>query len=150
MHRVYIAGPFFKPEQKDIIEEIENLLDAEGHFFFSPREFGVITDGLMTTERTKRIFDMNIRMVKACDMMIAVTDDFDPGTMFELGAFYMKPKVSFGNPGYGDIEKIITYSPAGWGSNVMIAHATFTHTMNVGELELAIRGHKVNEPEATQ
>lgn len=150
MSRVYIAGPFFSSEQKDVIEEIEYLLDDEGIKHFSPREYGVILDGPMKPHRTSRIFDMNVRMVNECDMMIAVTDDFDPGTMFEMGMFYMKPKAPFGSSNYGELQKIITYSPAGYGANVMIARATFTHTMRIDQLQLAVRGHKVQEEEVTE
>ena len=42
---VYIAGPFFNPEQVLIVEEIESILDAAGITYFSPmREGGVVAD----------------------------------------------------------------------------------------------------------
>ena len=146
----YIAGPFFKPEQKDVISEIENLLEDNGMGYFSPREYGVIVDQPMTQARTKRIFDMNIRMVQECNTMIAVTDDFDPGTLFEIGAFYMKPMARIGTEGYGVRQKIITYSPAGYGANVMIARATHTHAATIDQLQLAIRGHLITDVEVTE
>jgi len=143
---VYIAGPFFTFEQKDAIEDIEDLLDARDIKFFSPREYGIITsDTNMSKERTQRIFDMNIRMIEACDTMIAVTDNFDPGTMFEIGAFHSQQE------SYGYEETcLITYSPKQYGSNVMIAQAAFTHARSIEELGLALHGHQIDELEAIE
>lgn len=132
----YIAAPFFNDEQKNVVECIEEMLDAENEAFFSPREYGIITDGAMTESQFQRIFDMNIRMLNNGLQLIAVTDDFDPGVMFEIGYFYSITK-----------SRIITFSPKGYGSNVMIAKASWSHCRGYEELELAIRGHQVGKDE---
>lgn len=133
----YIAAPFFTEEQKIQVEYVEHLLDVQEEPFFSPREFGVITEGGMNDQQFKRIFDMNIRMMNNAFRMVAITDDFDPGVMFEIGYAY-----SIG-------VKVITYSPKGYGSNVMIAKAAWTHCKHADELELALGGHKIEEDEVT-
>jgi len=142
---IYIAGPFFKPEQKAVIQQIETFLDNKEMKYFSPREYGVLLDGKMTSERIKRIFAMNVRMIEACNTMIAVTDDFDPGTMFEMGAFHTQ-QVTFG---YED-TMLVTYSPKEYGANVMIAEAAFTHARSMQELEHALNGHEIDQLEAVE
>ena len=136
--RIYIAGPLFKPAHIEVIKNIEQLLDSLSCPYFSPREFGVIADEKMTPERMRRIYDMNIDMVAQCDTMIAIIDDRDTGTVFEIGYASAMSK------------NIITYSSQGYGVNVMLAHAVFTHTQNLEELQQALNGHKIEELEIVE
>jgi nucleoside 2-deoxyribosyltransferase len=136
--RTYIAGPFFNEEQQDLLYEIETLLDQRGDKYFTPREYGVIVDDPMTPERIGRIFDMNIFMLTQCNRLLAITDNFDPGTMFEIGYFSRSS------------SNIITYSSKGYGANVMIAEATKTHCQNMDELQHALNGHIINHMEVTE
>ena len=139
---IYIAGPFFSSDQQDVIASIENLLDKREENYFSPREYGVIVDDPMTPHRIQRIFDMNVRMIRESNILVAVTDDFDPGTMFEMGMFHNR---------WGRFSNaIITYSAKGYGANVMIAQASFTHCRNMDELEHALNGHIVEDLEVTE
>lgn len=127
---IYIAAPLFNSENLDLIKGIERLIDGRsGEEFFSPREYGVIKDEKMTPSRMKRIFDMNIRMIEECDKMIAVTDDYDPGTIFEMGLA----------SGYEGID-IITYSAKNYGANVMLKHAIKFHCVTMDELNQALNG----------
>jgi nucleoside 2-deoxyribosyltransferase len=134
----YIAAPFFTEVQKEIVGQIEDLLDEKEEPYFSPREYGIIVDDPMNPYRIARIFNMNIRMMIHAFRMVAVTDDFDSGVMFEIGYFY---SIS---------DHIITYSPQGYGANVMIAKATRTHCRNIDELELALGGHIIDALEVTE
>jgi nucleoside 2-deoxyribosyltransferase len=131
----YIAAPFFTKEQLYIVEQIEAELDAKEEPYFSPREYGVISGdkGIMTPHRIERIFDMNIRMMNNSFRMVAVTDDFDPGVMVEIGYFYSM------------CDHLITFSPAGYGANVMIAKVARTHARSWEELELALGGHDIDQ-----
>ena len=134
----YIASPFFTKEQKEVVGQIEDILDERKEPYFSPREYGVIVDSPMNPYRIARIFNMNIRMLNNAKCMVAVTDNFDSGVMFEIGYFY-----SFN-------DYIITYSPEGYGANVMIAKAIRTHCKNVDELELALGGHIIDALPVTE
>lgn len=134
----YIAGPFFNDEQKAVIKGIENLLDVMEIKYFSPREYGVITDESMTYERMERIYEMNIHMVDTCKVMIAVLDDRDSGTIFEIGY------------AAANHNRIITYSTQGHGINVMLKHAVKYHCNGPDELEAAINGHGENELEISE
>lgn len=138
----YIAGPLFNPENIRILKEIESLLNEKGIEYFSPREYGTIVGEKMTPERMKRIFDMNILMLNKCDNLIAIIDDRDIGTIFEMGFFYSK---------YDDIigliPNIITFSSQDHGVNVMLRHAVKFHTNGLEELSAAINGFGHNELE---
>jgi nucleoside 2-deoxyribosyltransferase len=136
---IYIAAPLFTDEQRELIRRIEEMLDLREERFFSPREYGNISGEKMTPERMRRIFDMNIRMLNECDIMIAVTDDYDPGTVFEIGMMYCMRNSALGG------KRIITYSDKGYGANVMIKFATFTHCTNDDELHTALNGHEVDD-----
>ena len=134
----YIAGPLFNPEQINTIKEIETLLDDRRDSYFSPREFGVISNEPMTPERMERIFKMNIFMLQECETIIAILDDRDSGTIFELGVAFAMDK------------NIITYSAQGHGINVMLKHAVRFHCNGMEELENALNGHGTNTLEVIE
>jgi len=143
---IYIAGPIFNTDQKNVIKDIEDILDDLWLDYFSPREFGVIADEPMNPARMKRIYDMNIRMLNECDTLIAVLDDRDAGTIFELGYFTGR-----GDEYYDQKPTIITFSNQGHGINVMLKHAVKFHCNGYSELTLAIRdGQGTNELEISE
>ena len=117
---VYIASPFFTPEQLKIVQEIESDLVLHNINFYSPRCEGIIKD--MTPEekqaRAAYIYRMNVEHIHLCNSMIAMTDNFDPGTIFEIGYAAALGK------------KIVTVSPAGYGANVMLVHCA-THVKSI-------------------
>lgn len=123
---IYIAAPFFNEEQVKVVEEIEHNLTSNGITYFSPREYGVIKDTPMTEDRFMRIYDMNIRMMDACDRMIAVIDDYDTGTIFEIGYMTARQK------------RVVSYSSQGHGLNVMLAKAIDFHCNNISDIFNAI------------
>jgi nucleoside 2-deoxyribosyltransferase len=140
----YIAGPLFNKEQTKVIKSIEELLDSREEEYFSPREYGVIADEPMTSERMKRIFDMNILMLDQAEALIAILDDRDTGTIFELGYFYATCKHML--PG----KRIITFSSQGYGINVMLKHAVEFHCNGLTELNEALNGFGANDLEVTE
>lgn len=86
-YKVYLASPFFKPEQIERIEFIENTLEENGYTVFSPRkEFVVKPDA--TSEDRKKGFQGNCNAIDNCDFVIAVTDGKDMGTIWEAGYAY--------------------------------------------------------------
>lgn len=135
---IYIAAPFFNPEQVKIVEEIEKHLTENELEYFSPREFGVIKDTPMTDDRMQRIYDMNIRMLGACNGMVAVIDDYDTGTIFEIGHMAASNRL------------IVSYSSQGHGLNVMLAKAIRSHCNKISDIAEAIAGKKGNQVEITE
>jgi nucleoside 2-deoxyribosyltransferase len=132
--RVYIAGPFFNTEQRDVIEGIEEELRNRGIAFFSPRLCGVL--GEVAPEdraaKSKKFYDKNIEMLEHCDIMVAVVDDFDTGTMFEWGYFSCKKAKQINN-------KLVSLSTQGHGLNLMLTHSSDIHVDSYTWM-----GHAVN------
>lgn len=133
---IYIASPFFNKEQLHFVRRIEDTLDAFERDFFSPRMEGVIKD--MTADekklRMREIFDSNIQHILDSDIVVAVIDDRDPGTMFEIG--YAN---ALGIP-------IITLTQHDYQVNVMIKECTKGHLKGLMNLGAAIEHVMCNEP----
>lgn len=76
--KVYLAGPFFHLAQVWMIEELRTQLRGAGLTVFSPYHdvgLGSAAD----------VVDKDIQAIKECDVMLAVADGLDAGTMFEVG-----------------------------------------------------------------
>ena len=89
--KVYFAAPFFTPEQ---IEREEWLIKELRHIsfrVFSPRENILLTPNATQEEREKAFQD-NIKEINNCDLVFAVTDGKDMGTIWEAGYAYGKNK----------------------------------------------------------
>ena len=131
---IYIAGPFFNQDQKTIVENIENIVDELGYNYYSPMRHGRgILKDMTPTERNliaRLIFMDNCDEVNKANIIIAVTDDFDPGTMFEIGYAHSYSKL------------ILTYSACGYDSNVMISQASDAHYKSLSLLKSELRTGK--------
>lgn len=86
-HNVYIAGPFFNPEQVERVEYIKKVLDENEITYFSPKD-SVILKPDATPEERKKVFQENLDMIDVSDCIVAITNDKDPGTLFEAGYAY--------------------------------------------------------------
>jgi nucleoside 2-deoxyribosyltransferase len=101
--KVYGAGPFFNPKQLELMKKLEWAFRA--HDFFSPRKEGNLA-GMTREERAAaapKLFQSNLDHLEWCDLLFAVIDDHDVGTMVEVGYSIKanKPIVTFSNEGYG-------------------------------------------------
>jgi nucleoside 2-deoxyribosyltransferase len=124
--KVYIAGPFFNPFQVAVIESIENLLaDSSDIEFYSPRTDGVVMN--MTVEErkqnSKRLFDLNKSNILDADLVVAVIDDKDTGTIWEMGFAHAK-----------GID-IVSFTNQNYGVNLMLSESVVAHCRGIGELE---------------
>lgn len=137
---IYIAAPFFKPEQIAFVENIEGKLDSLGVSYFSPRSEGTLSEmdakGRMDTKAG--IFKKNITGIEKADIVIAVIDDRDTGTTWEMGYAYAsnKPVISISNNDYG--------------INIMLAESARAHLKSLDEIPRALldptyRGHLTND-----
>lgn len=116
--KVYIAAPFFNKEELDFVKEIESVFDVMGVDYFSPRKHGVVSEieGEHRDAKMKRIYDLNIKGMRESTVMLAVIDNRDTGTMFEMG-YYTKMMekakerymISITNKDY-DINVMLRYS----------------------------------------
>lgn len=93
-HKVYLAGPFFNEEQVSVASKLETLSEAAGLDFFSPRLRCCCPPDATFAQRAMS-FSMNVEAIKQSDLVIARIDDFDPGTMWEIGFAYANGRPVF-------------------------------------------------------
>ncbi|MCP4256824.1 MAG: hypothetical protein GY774_04755 [Planctomycetes bacterium] len=118
--RVYIAAPFFNEEQEAYVAKIENCLESYNVSFFSPRSEGVIANmkELSPADREvaiDNIFNCNIKGILECTHVLAVIDDWDIGTVFEIGYAYAHKK------------RIVSVTDNSYGLNIMIGKTVTFH-----------------------
>lgn len=70
---VYLAGPFFNPDQLDLIAAIEANCEAAGVPCFSPRVEIVLTKDASEADR-QRAFQSNMQGLARADVVLAVLD----------------------------------------------------------------------------
>jgi len=85
---VYIAAPFFNPEQLAWVEKTKELLAKLDMNFYSPKDVNLFENGKGFDPQL--IFDDNVRTIDSCNLVIAITNDKDQGTHFEIGYAYAK------------------------------------------------------------
>lgn len=129
---IYLAGPFFNPEQVAEIEQLEQALERHGLEYYSPRHDGVLQE--MTPEERagslKRIFQLNIDHMLAADHMLASLSWKDTGTTFELGFFF--------HMGLGEGKSIISFSSQPQPINVMLRQCIDVHCSDLLQLDRAL------------
>ena len=134
MKKVYIAAPFFTPEQLAGVKKVESMLYNLGVEFFSPRLVGVLKD--MTEEQreqaAEKVYNQNIFELEACDTILVWVDHKDTGTLFELGFSMAMKRYRFSTAEAG--KTIITWSAVSKAVNLMLAYGINYHATNMDEL----------------
>lgn len=88
--KVYIASPFFNDVQLERVKFIEKELSDHGIEYFSPRSVQFYKeDGSFDGEK---IFQNDVDQLNNADVIIALLDDKDMGTSFEIGYAHAKGK----------------------------------------------------------
>jgi len=134
---IYLASPFFNEEQLNFVKQIENKLIENNLVFFSPRRCGILKN-MSAEERAARmadIFAVNINQIENSDCIVAVIDDRDPGTIFEIGF------------AFGLNISIFTITAKNYGINVMLKYATNDHFSNIDDLIEALKGNDAENAE---
>ena len=75
--KVYLAGPFFTLGERWLVERVRSILSGLGARVFSP----IHDVGPGDTEVAKKDLDG----LDTCDVVLALLDGFDPGTIYETG-----------------------------------------------------------------
>lgn len=76
--QVYLAGPFFTLQQMWLINQAKKCIQEIGFKVFSPyHDVGVGT--------ADEVVDQDVKAIDECDVLYALFDDHDPGTLFEIG-----------------------------------------------------------------
>ncbi|CAI8943169.1 PfkB family carbohydrate kinase [Pseudomonas sp. IT-P4] len=76
--KVYLAGPFFSLAQLWLVEEVRNTLLAMGLRVFSP--YHDVGHGLAAD-----VVHKDVEAIHECELMFAIGDGLDSGTVFEIG-----------------------------------------------------------------
>lgn len=92
--RVYLASPFFDLGQRWVVEEIRRTLISFGHDVFSPLHD--VGGG-----PAEKVGPADLKALKAVDVIFAVLDGNDPGTIFEVGFAR-----SLGKPVYAIAQRV--------------------------------------------
>lgn len=86
-NNVYFASPWFTPEQEEREERLKAKLRSLGFDVWSPKEQAVV--GTVSNWKTRqKIFDGNCDAIESSDIVFAVTDGKDMGTIWEAGFAY--------------------------------------------------------------
>lgn len=75
--KVYLAGPFFTLGERWIVERVRDVLDGLGARVFSP----IHDVGPGDIE----VAEKDLEGLDDCDVVFAILDGFDPGTVYETG-----------------------------------------------------------------
>lgn len=82
--KVYFASPWFNPEQAEREERVKGKLRELGFNVWSPKDnssLSPITDPVIR----EKIFSANVENIKSCDILFAIADGKDMGTIWEAG-----------------------------------------------------------------
>lgn len=93
---VYIASPFFNPEQLKRVERMKTALEHFELTYYSPKDECILKKDASIEEQYKCFAD-NLDAIKSCDFVVAITDGKDMGTIWEAGYAYAieKPVIYF-------------------------------------------------------
>lgn len=83
----YIAAPFFTEKQKQRIHRVVDMVKHYEIIPYLPMEFMVLKPDASKKERKSVFFD-NVTKIARSDMMIAILDEKDTGTLWEMGCAY--------------------------------------------------------------
>ena len=86
MRHVYIAAPWFTPEQAERLEGIKKLLAGIKVSIYSPKDECLFTSIIEMDPR--QVLQTNCDAIVESDFVLAITDGKDVGTMWECGYAY--------------------------------------------------------------
>ena len=141
MLKIYLAGPFFSEKQINLIERIESQFDKYGFDYFSPRKSGGVISHLSPEDRTKeskKIYDSNIREMVNANVLFAIIDGRDTGTVYEMGYFKALTdhfRYKFDKSEIDLKRYSITCTDENFGLNIMIKESVDAHIVGQQELK---------------
>ena len=101
--KAYIAGPLFNDAEKAFNLKVDALVQSLGIETYLPQRDGgesirMIREGQPPEEVRRRLFDLDVNAVKACDLFVCGLDGRvpDEGTCVELGMAYILGKACIG------------------------------------------------------
>lgn len=125
MQKVYVASGWFTEEQEKARQEIIDELETLDANYYSPKDessYDKLGDW-------NKVFQSNTKAIDECDIIIASTIGYDPGTIWEAGYGFAKGKT------------IIYYAPGIKKFNLMLAKSSTKVALNHLELRTMLKGY---------
>ncbi len=101
--KAYIAGPLFNDAEKAFNLKVDALVQSLGIITYLPQRDGgesirMIREGQPPERVRRRLFELDVSEVRACDLFICILDGRvpDEGTCVELGMAYILEKECIG------------------------------------------------------
>lgn len=88
---VYLASPWFSPEQAEREKRVKSKLRELGVNVWSPKE-NCICSPISDDSLRKKVFSDNCSHIDDADVVFAITDGKDMGTIWEAGYAYARGK----------------------------------------------------------
>lgn len=85
--KIYLASPWFNEAQAERENRVKNKLRELGFDVWSPKENSSLSP-ITDPKVREAIFAANISGMKDCDIIFAITDEKDMGTIWEAGFAY--------------------------------------------------------------
>ena len=82
--KVYFASPWFNPDQAEREDRVKNKLRSLGFNVWSPKD-NCICSPIADEEMRQKVFGDNVYNIETCDILFAITDGKDMGTIWEAG-----------------------------------------------------------------
>ena len=82
--KVYFASPWFNPDQAEREERVKGRLRELGFNVWSPKD-NYVCSPIADEETRKNVFSDNCNNIDDCDILFAITDGKDMGTIWEAG-----------------------------------------------------------------
>lgn len=146
---VYLAGPFFNEEQVATIKKLETLIESLGFEVYSPSRDGKkLNKDTDSPDLRAQVFDDNIKHLSTADIIVAVIDDRDTGTVWEMGCRYgrwldryhtLDRNATQKDDARRDCPMIVTYTDHDYGVNLMLTESIACHCKGVAELEVYLK-----------
>lgn len=99
--KVYFASPWFNPDQAEREERVKGKLRELGFNVWSPKD-NCVCSPIADEAMRKKVFSDNVENIKSCDIIFAITDGKDMGTIWEAG---------FANGYNAGMEDLDTFKP---------------------------------------
>jgi len=81
---IYLASGWWRPGHLADLLQLEGYLKERRYAFFSPRLEGECKPDADKATRSQ-IFQENLAAIRRCNLIFARIDDYDPGTIWEMG-----------------------------------------------------------------
>lgn len=85
---IYLAGPWFTAGEPERLAKIEQLMNDLALTYYSPRLDGIDLTPDATEADRNAVFADNVAHLKQAQLVVAVIDDFDTGTIWETGTAF--------------------------------------------------------------